>query len=120
MNDFSWPNVSHNYPENNVRIRVRLDEGRRAAPSVLNVHEIPFLEVTPYWPRADKNPGAPTSRLRLRIILDRNRSRHVEADRIVHRVGQGLFGAEIPLRSLDRGVTQQQLDLLQLPAGLSA
>ena len=48
-----------------------------------------------------------------------NRSRHVEADRIVHRVGQGLFGAEIPLRGLDRGVTEQQLDLLQLPAGLS-
>ena len=33
---------------------------------------------------------------------------------------RGLFGAEIPLRGLDRGVTEQQLDLLQLSAGLSA
>jgi len=51
------------------------------------------------------------------ILADGNALyRYSQLYRVVRRMNQILLGAEIPLRRLNRGVTQQQLDLLKLPA----
>src|ERR1017187_4330449 len=48
-----------------------------------------------------------------------NRALHgySQLDSVVRRVNQVLLGAQVPLRRLDRGVAQKQLDLVQLTAG---
>jgi hypothetical protein len=43
-------------------------------------------------------------------------SRNAEFDRVIGCVDQILLRAEIPFRSLDRRVTEKQLDLLKLSA----
>ena len=45
---------------------------------------------------------------------------HANLDAIVDGLDEILFGAEVPFGGLDGGVTEQQLDLLQIPARLPA
>ena len=45
---------------------------------------------------------------------------HTQLDRIVRRMNQILLRAQISLGSLNGGVAQQHLDLLQFPAGSAA
>lgn len=45
---------------------------------------------------------------------------YCEFNRVVRCTDQILLGAEIPLRGLDRGVAEKQLDLFKLSAGRSA
>jgi hypothetical protein len=44
----------------------------------------------------------------------------LEAQTIIDRYRQFLLGPKIPLRGLDRGVTEQELDLLEIAAVLAA
>ena len=45
---------------------------------------------------------------------------YAELNRVIWGVHQVLLGPEIPFRSLDRGVTEEKLDLFQFAAGCSA
>ena len=45
---------------------------------------------------------------------------HSEIDKIVYRVPEILFAAEIAFRGLDRCVSQQELDLLKLATAIVA
>jgi hypothetical protein len=47
-------------------------------------------------------------------------SESLKSQVIVHRDLDILLGAEIALRGLDRGVAEQEFDLLQIPAVLAA
>ncbi len=44
----------------------------------------------------------------------------LQSNRIIDGMGEGLFGAEVAFGGLDGAVSEQQLDLLQIPAGLAA
>src|SRR5271154_6248989 len=83
----------------------------------LSVHGVPFLEVTPTassWRQiapGDSNVGFSPLRDRLS---------HLQSYGIVHGMSQRLLRPQVPLRGLDRGMAEEQLDLLQLPARLAA
>jgi len=57
---------------------------------------------------------------RLLKALSLQHSTQLEPERIVHRRDQILFRPEIPLRGLNGGVTEQQLDLFKVSAGFVA
>ena len=44
----------------------------------------------------------------------------LQSNPIIHRDGDLLLGSQVALRRLDRRVPQQELDLLQIAAGLAA
>ncbi len=46
--------------------------------------------------------------------------REPELDHVVGRIHQVLLGAEVPFGRLNRGMPEQQLDVLKLPTGGAA
>jgi hypothetical protein len=49
-----------------------------------------------------------------------DRHSHLQSNGIVHGMSQRLLCPQVALRGLDRGMAEEQLDLLQLPARLAA
>src|SRR3984893_3969683 len=49
-----------------------------------------------------------------------DRLSHLQSYGIVHGLSQRLLRPQVPLRRLDRGMAEEQLDLFQLPARLAA
>ena len=49
-----------------------------------------------------------------------DRLSHLQSYGIVHGMSQRLLCPQVALRRLDRGMAEEQLDLLQLPARLAA